>query len=75
MFQLDAELIGSLGTNLRDADFSLTAELESNILEYVARQIIEHVEAAKVAATQGVESAREKVKTAKKRSRARRCRR
>ncbi|KAJ7364477.1 hypothetical protein DFH08DRAFT_930390 [Mycena albidolilacea] len=66
MFQLDAELIGSLGTNLRDADFSLTAELENNILEYVARQIIEHVEAAKVAATQGVESAREKVKISKK---------
>lgn len=65
MFQLDAKLIGSLGANIRDADFSLDATLNNDILEYVARQIMEQLEAAKVAALQGLEAAREKVRKAR----------
>ncbi|KAJ7911531.1 hypothetical protein B0H13DRAFT_1614506 [Mycena leptocephala] len=66
MFQLDAELIGSLRKNLREADFSLNAKLETDILQYVAQQILEQVEVAKAAANLGLETAQQQVNTAKK---------
>ncbi|KAF9463146.1 hypothetical protein BDZ94DRAFT_1322048 [Collybia nuda] len=66
MFQLNAELIGSLGRNLDGADFSLHAELQNDILRYVAQQVIEEFEAAKVFAAKGLEAAQEKVKKAEK---------
>ncbi|KAF8434528.1 hypothetical protein L210DRAFT_3410298 [Boletus edulis BED1] len=66
MFKLDAELLGSIHDRLSDADFSLYAELENDILDYIAQQIIEQFEAAKVAATEGLEVAQEKVSEAQK---------
>lgn len=66
MFKVDAELLGSIRDPLSDADFSLYAELENDILDYIAQQIIEQFEAVKVAATQGLEVAQKKVGEAEK---------
>lgn len=66
MFKLDAELIGSINTNPGDADFSLYAELENDILEYIAQQVMEQLEAAKAAATEGLEAAQAKVEEAQR---------
>ncbi|KAF8557569.1 hypothetical protein OG21DRAFT_277948 [Imleria badia] len=66
MFKLDAELLGSIHDRLSDADFSLYAELENVILEYISQQLIELFDAAEVAATQGLEVAQGKVEEAQK---------
>ena len=66
MFKLDAKLLGSIHDRLSDADFSFYAELENDILEYIEQQILEQLEAAKVAATKGLEAAQEKVTAAQK---------
>ncbi|KAF8122693.1 hypothetical protein EV363DRAFT_1553609, partial [Boletus edulis] len=66
MFKLDAKLLGSIHDRLSDADFSLYAELENDILDYIAQQIIEQFAAAKVAATEGLEAAEEKVSETQK---------
>lgn len=66
MFRLEAELLGSMHDRLSDANFSLYAELENDILEFITRQINEMFEGAGVVATQGLEVARAKVEEAQK---------
>ena len=65
-FKLDAEPLGSVNDRLSDADFSLHAGLESDILEYLSQQIIQQFETAKEAATRSLEVAQEMMKAAEK---------
>lgn len=63
-YQLDAELLGSLDT-LKDADFILTSTFESHVLDYVAQQIIQLLNAVEASAKHGLEVAQQKTEEAK----------
>ncbi|KAJ7831045.1 hypothetical protein B0H14DRAFT_3714131, partial [Mycena olivaceomarginata] len=64
-FRLAAKLVGSVGTNLSDADFSLHAELRMNIRKYMVQQIIKLIQATQVATQIRLDALRKEVCVAK----------
>ncbi|KAF9463145.1 hypothetical protein BDZ94DRAFT_1322047 [Collybia nuda] len=66
LFKLDAELKGPLGGNLQNSDCSLGGELQNDVREYIAQQVVEQFKAAKAVANEGLETAEGKVKEAEK---------